>query len=270
MEIIKESCNNHDTITFKGLMICNFLRCSRNRVKIILKKFHFKAINKALNPNVFIAVFCIIEDLDKNLINTYKDFLTDSEINYMLFKTGEGNRHSYLLGRYAVKQAFSLYFSNDKFKQYSIFNSVLGYPYAKRITTNISITHAYDIGCAVVSDIAFPISLDMEILTSAKDIPVEYCTEIYLLNNLSVSLDEKKLIQWTAKEALSKSIRTGLTVPFDFFEISKCISLKEGITLIEFKNFPQYKAEVLKISSFVIAFAYHKLFESDIGKAFVN
>ncbi|OHX68066.1 4'-phosphopantetheinyl transferase family protein [Flammeovirga pacifica] len=57
---------------------------------------------------------------------------------------------------------------------------------------------------------------------------------------ISNGIELFELRLWSAKEALSKCIKTGLTVPFQLLEINE-ISKRNGYLEILFKNFPQYK-----------------------------
>ena len=63
---------------------------------------------------------------------------------------------------------------------------------------------------------------------------------------------------WSAKEALSKLLKTGMMLDFKFLEIDRIINENESTTLY-FKNFGQYKAVCTTNSEYAIAIALPKL-----------
>lgn len=60
---------------------------------------------------------------------------------------------------------------------------------------------------------------------------------------------------WTAKEALSKVLRTGLMTPFEIFEISK-IEINDNYTMCYYKNFTQYKAISFTVYKYMCSMVY--------------
>ena len=62
---------------------------------------------------------------------------------------------------------------------------------------------------------------------------------------------------WTAKEALSKILKTGMMVPFELYETTTIAATPYGLSF-EFKNFAQYKAEIFFEMPYCFAMAYPK------------
>jgi phosphopantetheinyl transferase len=93
-----------------------------------------------------------------------------------------------------------------------------------------------------------------------------------------VTAKEKQLLQhipmdslagytaiWSAKEALSKVLKTGMTVDFSLLEMSR-ITLKNNILECEFRNFGQYKALAYISSPYAVAVVLPKRTTADFSR----
>lgn len=60
---------------------------------------------------------------------------------------------------------------------------------------------------------------------------------------------------WTAKEALSKILKTGLMIPFKILEIS-AMHVDDGCYYTEFKNFYQYQSCSFQLENKFISIVY--------------
>lgn len=157
-------------------------------------------------------------------------------------------KNSYLIGRYAAKQAVSaLTGEKNDLRAILIRHGIFNQP----ITTSmreqnlqVSIAHCDELGAALAFPEAHPMGIDIENVCAERCSAMESQmtkAEIRMIKDLSCSYDRLLTLLWTVKEALSKILRTGLTTPFHIFEINK-IESKSGHFLCFFENFAQYKA----------------------------
>lgn len=155
-------------------------------------------------------------------------------------------RQSYLIGRYCAKQALAHQMAMGDLQRILIEPGVFGQPLVRAPTTNvsrISISHSADYGCALAFDPAQPMGLDIELtppkhdralraqLTPAETNRIE---NIWRHENACVWL-------WTAKEALGKTLFTGLTVPMWMYEVSTA-QRANLFLMATFTHMLQYKA----------------------------
>jgi phosphopantetheinyl transferase (holo-ACP synthase) len=78
-----------------------------------------------------------------------------------------------------------------------------------------------------------------------------------LINSFPYSYSAMLIVLWTAKEALSKVLKTGMMTPFYVYEINK-ITAKNKYVISDFKNFAQYKGISFNLGSYVCTIVYPK------------
>ena len=75
---------------------------------------------------------------------------------------------------------------------------------------------------------------------------------------------------WTAKEALSKVLKTGLITPLEVFEIEKFEHLASNCVAGYYKFFPQYKVVSFIVKGYICSIVYpavtKKCFDIDVLK----
>jgi phosphopantetheinyl transferase len=77
-------------------------------------------------------------------------------------------------------------------------------------------------------------------------------SELGLAAVLEGDSDGKLMLMWSAKEALSKVLRTGLMTPFSVYEMQD-LKWESGCLLGGFKNFGQYRAISFPIEGMAFA-----------------
>lgn len=197
--------------------------------------------------------------------------LTSEEFAYYAGVSSEKRKQSFLIGRYAAKKAVSLV-SNEKPEDIRIHYGVFKNPLISNSSTQgerleISISHASEIGAALVFPSAHQMGIDIEKVDAAKAKVIEKemtRKELDTLNEWS-ALDYNSILTmaWTIKESLSKSLRTGLMTPFSLFEISR-VSARGGLIESTFLNFPQYKSISFKMDDFFVSLTCPKRTEMEI------
>lgn len=175
----------------------------------------------------------------------------------------EKRKKSYLLGRFAAKTSVSQLLEIDYMDEFLIDKGIMGHPVLLCLNNQniqVSITHCDDLGCAIAYPFAHPIALDIEPIKEDID-EMKECfmtnDEFDLVHKLNCTNTEKMSMIWTAKEALSKLLKTGLTTSFDTYEIAKC-EISDGYWTCWFQRFTQYKAINFYAQGHAFSFAFPK------------
>ena len=164
-------------------------------------------------------------------------------------------KESYYYGRVSGKIAVSDFLKLD-FQEFYIDTGVFTQPVVccpMKTNCQVSISHADRVSTSIAYDEKHPIGIDIESMHSKNAATVmEYLTteeKKFLFDEYS------PLLFWTAKEALSKALKTGLTIPLNLLEIN---SIERGGDFhhVTFKNFSQYKAIVFTFGENILSIAY--------------
>jgi 4'-phosphopantetheinyl transferase len=152
---------------------------------------------------------------------------------------------SYLLGRFVAKQAIAALTAEKDLANIDIEPGVFNQPVVVSNHANIqvSITHCDDLGVAIAFPEVHPMGIDLEKINyNKRDILGRQITAFEKKLADALLVEETGLtLLWTVKEALSKTIKTGLLTPFEVFEVSQ-IELSGNFIRCNFKNFTQYRA----------------------------
>ncbi|SFD75773.1 4'-phosphopantetheinyl transferase superfamily protein [Chitinophaga sp. CF118] len=167
-------------------------------------------------------------------------FLHPDEHTYFNTLKAAKRQHSYLHGRYTAKQAVAAYTQHKELADIKIATGVFQQPILQITNVQLSISHTEKWCVAVIYPEAHPMGVDVELISpqineSINEIITE--KERGLLPSDAPNLS----LLWTIKEALSKTLRTGLMTPLQVYEVSKVIH-KEGMIEAHFTNFAQYKS----------------------------
>lgn len=155
-------------------------------------------------------------------------------------------RH-YLLGRFAAKQAVADLTGQINLSDIIIQSGIFNQPIATADKQNIqvSITHCGNCALALAFPEAYPTGVDLEKIESVNaEVLEEHMStlEKEQTNFLPFSRAANFTLIWTAKEALAKILKTGLTTPLEVFEIEKIECPESNCVLGYYRLFPQYKA----------------------------
>ena len=192
-------------------------------------------------------------------LETLKEsYLHTAELAYLCTLAFEKRRYSYLLGRHAAKGAASAFMGGVDPREFWIHNGIMRQPllYCQRVAEissgrlnpAVTISHSHGVGVAAVFSAVHPLAVDLEWVDSRHERVIwEYTTESEkgLLAGLSLSAIDRATLAWTTKEALSKALLCGLSVPFKVLEI-KSIEVNQEVYISHFTNFTQYKAHAVR------------------------
>lgn len=199
------------------------------------------------------------------------DVLHPLETAYYRTLKFEKRQKSYLIGRYAAKQAIAALTGEADLGNIAIEQGVFSQPVVKHASSrnvHVSITHCENIAAAIAFPEAFPIGIDIErIDTKHRSVFESQVTEKEreLFNPGSWSYEEFMTTVWTVKEALSKILKTGLTAPFHIFAVSK-IRTDGRNAFLEFANFGQYQALSFNSGRYICSLVYPRKSEVTFDK----
>lgn len=176
------------------------------------------------------------------------DVLEAGELDYFRKVKSNIRKKQFFLGRSVGKKAISLYLNESNLKGVEISAGVFHQPFVKycsRDNPGVTLSHSGDFAIAIAYEPGHIMGVDVEQIDSGraelfsenlsaheKDIAVRTGCEENLVSN----------VMWTMKEALSKAIKCGLTVPLDILAVEQLHLQSDGSFLSRFKHFGQYKA----------------------------
>ena len=210
--------------------------------------------------DVAVRLACCVTSLEDFHLQAH-EVLSHHELEkYDSFKV-ESGRIEYLLGWYSAKRAYlNLIDKNVAYNEIDIRNGIFEQPYiVGEADFDVSISHSQNIGGAIVFDRAFPMGFDLEVIDEMKVKTIQVSVSDDELEHLNGDYESNITAIWCMKEALSKAIRTGLTIPLDLLKIS---DVKRDGKFLEchFENFSQYKAIAEIFYGYVWALVYpHQL-----------
>ena len=202
------------------------------------------------------------EVADLNLLDY---FSTQEWVKYTHFRLTR-RKVSYICGRLAGKYAVSMFYPKEKMKEIEIENGIFHEPYIPVLSKTpafLSIAHSGQVGVALASKKIHHIGIDLE-----ENSP-DYASKIRLiLNDAEKKIlceEQLEILSWTAKEALSKVLMTGMNTPLKIYEIIE-VDKKFDLYYSKFRYFPQYKAISMYFYSYWITFVVPEQLEVDFSK----
>lgn len=176
--------------------------------------------------------------------------------------------HSYLAGRYAAKKAISLLTGERDLRSIRIERGCFNQPVVIGwANVQVSITHAGNAAGAIAFHEAVPMGIDIErVSVSAMEVLMNQTSprELELMQSIPHSLEHMLTLSWSVKEALSKVLRTGLTLPTELLELNR-LEVCDGYVISKFANFMQYEAVSTFMGSDVCSIVYPKRRPPDLG-----
>jgi 4'-phosphopantetheinyl transferase len=168
-------------------------------------------------------------------------------------------RQSFLAGRRAAKNALSVLAPGVSIREISVLPGLLQQPVAfvpGRSNLQVTLSHAGTAAIAVAHPEACPMGVDLEQAAPEQQSALGEQTtpRERALAQAVLPYDEHQrlLLLWCLKEALSKALRCGLTVPFNLLEVASLVPLPGGVRA-RFENFTQYEGIAFCEAPFFLA-----------------
>jgi 4'-phosphopantetheinyl transferase len=186
------------------------------------------------------------------------DYLHPTELSYLGGLKFARRRQAFLLGRVAAKRAIARCASLDDPTAVEVKSGIFGQPLVISALCpgiEISLSHAAEYGLAVAFPSGHALGLDIEACgRTSPDILRGQMTdsELQATRPLGAAEPTALAVLWTAKEALSKILKCGLTVPFPVLAIETS-SLVNGAVVCRFRNFTQYRSLTWLAGGFAVS-----------------
>ena len=180
------------------------------------------------------------------IVENDRDYLHPEEHAFFDTIKVARRRRSYLLGRYAAKKAIIDLYPEVKPSELLIRQGIFTQPvvvHPKVPNIQVSISHSGPWGVALAFPEEHPMAIDLEQIAPRRLRVMHLCTteaERELMTSLSLDRSQVFTLFWTAKEVLSKTLRTGQTTSFKLFEIDRVASMDHYFES-RFNKFTQYK-----------------------------
>ncbi|WP_415914730.1 4'-phosphopantetheinyl transferase superfamily protein [Rhodopseudomonas palustris] len=188
-------------------------------------------------------------------------FLSPAEQALLTDRLAPSRRQSFLAGRRAAKTALSALAPGVSLREIQVLPGLLQQPVAfvpGRSNVQVTLSHAGTAAIAVAHPEACPMGIDLErAAPEAQSALGEQTTpRERALAQAVLPYDEHQrlLLLWCLKEALSKALRCGLTVPFSLLEVASLVPLPGGVRA-RFANFTQYEGIAFCEAPFTLATA---------------
>lgn len=165
----------------------------------------------------------------------------------------------YILGRYTMKTAVNNILSHNNMVE--IGYGLLGYPIVETETNQdveITLSHCENEAIAIAFNKDIMLGIDIEkINTERQDVLEKVTTNREKILNEKINLPYITFMTliWTAKEALSKAIKTGFTVDMVIFQV-KNVFEKGGVYYIDFLYFPTFSAIGEVVNDKIVTIVY--------------
>ena len=151
-------------------------------------------------------------------------FLSTEEQRYVGKLKSEKRKKEFILGRIAAKGAINMLSGNPvPFQHMTISSGVFNQPIVKSVyvhNINVSISHSTKRAYALAFPEEFPCGIDAETYSKKSEETV-YKVLSEEEKNLLATANITPLLVWTAKESLSKILKTGLSLDLSKMEIKE-------------------------------------------------
>lgn len=176
------------------------------------------------------------------------EILQAGELDYFLQLKSNIRKKQFFLGRSVGKKAISLYLNENNLKGVEISSGVFRQPFVRYCSHDnpaVTLSHSADFAVAIAYEPGHIMGVDVEQVDSGRaGIFKENLTrhEKDLAERTGCEQNLVSNVMWTIKEALSKAIKCGMTVPLDILEVEQLHLQSDGSFFSTFKHFGQYKA----------------------------
>ncbi|PWK23890.1 4'-phosphopantetheinyl transferase superfamily protein [Arcicella aurantiaca] len=195
----------------------------------------------------FLSAFAFIENCSKLRLKQVELALHDIEYQrYRSFST-DVRKVSFLLGRYCAKKAIASLYNIKSLNQIYIDSGIFNQPIIKLPNIpnmRVSISHDGVSAVALAFPEEHPMGIDIESIDDEKSSEMSThftAHEKTLYQGMNHAKNEIDTILWTAKESLSKALKTGLTTGLEIMELETLEKVHQRYFRGTFTHFFQYQ-----------------------------
>ena len=207
---------------------------------------------------------CLGTEVFQTLQDESTHWLHPEEAEYYHSVLAEKRRKSFLIGRVCAKIAYQAASKSQNAALINIRTGIFKDPVLQNLTSiqwQVGITHSNNMAGALIFPATHPMALDIEEMDPKRvSVMKTQCKtkELHYLQELGLSDKISSAVCWTAKEALSKALKTGMTCPFELMEINSIHHHKDGGLSGLLSNFHQYQFRSWIIENHVLSIALPK------------
>jgi len=208
-----------------------------------IKQLNILRVEKSQNTK---AILVLSNATFSYLLQKKNIFLHPNELMYFNTLKNKKRQYSFLIGRYAAKIAVTELLNETEYSCIEISNGIFKHPVINEKLSQpvqVSISHSLYIGAALAFSELHPMAIDVEYIDFSKQLD----SMVKISSHEESAIKKTKVhdtviltLIWSAKEALSKSLKTGLAANQKIFEIETIRECELNLE-ITFKNFYQYK-----------------------------
>ena len=172
-----------------------------------------------------------------------EEFLSPGELQYFNQRQFERKQRSYLSGRYAAKLALREFVPLSQWQAIDIYPGAFEQPLVRCSSTFnpcVSISHCDDIAMAIAFPPTHPMGIDIEKIEAEMTPTMK--SQMTAAEQAWTQPDEDRrcALIWTAKEALAKAIKSGLTTSFELLEVEGLKSNEPNHWHGAYRHFKQF------------------------------
>ena len=232
---------------------------------LLLKRFGAFSLNLSREQQTVNACLAFSAGHDSPPLETeLAEILHQNELRYFRQLKSSRRRQQYFLGRQVGKEALSLYLNDSDRSGIEISSGVFHQPlvrYYSIDTPALTLSHSADFAVAIAHEAGHIMGVDVEQLDDSKNHIFQSSLTEREKSLAVIPAYEQNLVcnvMWTIKEALSKAIKCGMTIPFEILEIGELKLESDGSLVSYFKHFGQYKVCSWILPGFALSIALPK------------
>jgi phosphopantetheinyl transferase len=214
---------------------------------------HYKVTFKR-GDHTFLSMLSVInKPFDQSLVS----LLTPAELK--IAENYTGARYSeFVHSRYISKRAVQNLTVDLPMSNIQVLKGVFEQPVLEisncSARYDISVSHKDNIAASLIFPQYHPAGIDIDVIVPQN---INTLNRLITAYEQQICLDdsERKMVIYTAKEALSKIMRCGLTVPVHFLEVKK-LQKEEKYYYGVFTNFCQYKFISFAVDDYIITMVF--------------
>ncbi len=205
-----------------------------------------------------------LDECYDDLASETKSFLHSAELEKYSALHIAKRKASFLLGRYCLKKAAGAFLGSKNYTEMEIRSAILEYPilkYPVRENPDLTLSHSDRICGAIAFQAGHVMGLDIEWINPARKKVFERIltrTEHALCHKMETDDLELFGVHWSFKEALSKAVKCGFTVPFHILELADFREVHHGYYETHFKNFGQFRGYAWVMDAHAVAIVLPK------------
>jgi phosphopantetheinyl transferase len=198
-----------------------------------------------LNGIEYPCAFEFYQDLPNE--RTIEEYFCPEERKEILLLDIPKRKNDYIQGRVAAKKALQCLYKVADPQIFNIKSGFFGQPIVisllkRNFIADVSITHSHGKAAALAFTNEIPMGIDIEKIDLIKinNIANRLSKQEHEMIRTAQSVEERIFTLWSAKEALSKALLTGLNASFSIYEINNIKGIDNYIEG-SFLHFHQYK-----------------------------